>query len=519
MLCSFAFNLNTCPLAHLNTSLDLQTIFKLNQLPAHHPTLKRLKRLLSGREISPAVWACQKNRWLALFKPLNLGIVYLNLPEIEAAKSREINQAVFAALSAASMLADAAKEQSELESLKLAARKGSFRFICVMPTIQCHLKCAYCHQSVRSYPSSSMTLRQIDQSLRKCAELCGNDHEFIDILFYGGEPMMAFHLTETIVKTVKHNRLFKLPVRFSFTTSGYKMTTSAADFLARHNVFVIVSLDGSPQTNDKVRKQKDDSSFDTAKRAFDILRNRKCRLGLSFTIGKHNHQVIEDELHYLLKTMHPDDIGLNAFLHPIGDKKNPYQINAQEAFNSFLQGVEIVKSYGIYAEQPMRRLRPFVFRKPLLKDCSAPGERLVLVPGGMIGFCDSFYFEGKYYYPINDFPDHSHPDYQMWNNLSSVEMPLCSLCPAMTVCGGACRYDAYKASGTLHSADPMRCIFELDFLHWMIWELFSLSGNGNKLPYFLPTPAERRLLLGKMDLHADKQPFTAGTYAGVPNCE
>jgi hypothetical protein len=80
----------------------------------------------------------------------------------------------------------------------------------------------------------------------------------------------------------------------------------------------------------------------------------------------------------------------------------------------------------------------------------------------------------------------------------------------MTVCGGACRYDAYKASGKLDGIDKMRCSFELSFLSWLIWRLFDTLKLQDKLFYF-PTDSERRSLLENLADLVKNQPFTAGS--------
>jgi len=503
----------TCSLEHF---YNLNTFFKINELSPDHPLAQQLKLILPDGGFSPAVWGSEIGEWLAMFRPLDLGLVYLNLPEIRRAALDAPDSAkrITAVLAQYAMLTDSDKEQRESDRLKLEAGKGTFRFICILPTTKCPLQCAYCHQRVKNGKASSLTYEQIDRGLQKCAKLCAGDNEYIDILFYGGEPLAAFHLTEYIVKLVKENRLFRQPVRMSFTTSGQGMTEQIADFLTYHKIFVILSLDGGAEINDPIRRLKTGSSYETACRAFKTLKDRGCRVGLSFTIGKHNYRALEEELSRLLKTMSPNDIGLNAFLHPCGGVKNPYQIEASEAFAAFLKGIEIVMSYGIYAEQPMRRLRPFVYRNPLLKDCSAPGERLVLAPGGVLGFCDSFYPEQEHFYSIADFPTREHPDYRLWSGLSSVEMPHCSACPAMTVCGGACRFDAYQASGVLDGVDPLRCQFELSFLNWMLSELLKVCGIEQKALYFAPSVNDREKLLRKMNLEVNNQPFTAGSYGG-----
>ena len=112
-------------------------------------------------------------------------------------------------------------------------------------------------------------------------------------------------------------------------------------------------------------------------------------MGLSLTIGKHNTDDFSQNLEYLLDKFESNDIGLNAFLHRIDESPNPFQVDSETAFCAFIEGLKMTLEHGIYAEQPFRRLKPFVQRRPLIKDCSSPGERIVLAPGGVMGFCDS----------------------------------------------------------------------------------------------------------------------------------
>ena len=463
---------------------------------------------------SEYAWGIRFGDWLAVYRSLDLSLIFINLNVIKNSSwvSSEAEDRLNEELESLGMTGNH-HDKEELDRLKNCASSGGFRFICVLPTSKCSLKCAYCHQKSRS-AGKDTTSDDLQRGLKRCAELISTDNEFIDLLIYGGEPLNAFGIVTELLETVKKKGLFAKPVRISLTTSGWGMTGARAQYLSENNVFTIISLDGSPKTNDNVRKTcNGTSSFLIAERAFEMLKSRGSRVGLSVTIGKHNADSFEEELKYLLDRMKPNDIGLNAFLHPVEDIPNLYQVESKQAFDTLLRGIELTKVYGIYAEQPMRRLRPFVFRRPLLKDCSSPGERLVLAPGGLMGFCDSFFPSKEHFYDIDDFPSHNSQEYRRWQKLSSVEMPACSRCPAMTVCGGACRFDAFKASGKLDGVDSLRCEFELSFLSKIIWNLFRECGQMHSQPYFIPKDSDRRKLMGAIDLSINNQPFIAGSYS------
>ncbi|MCX6639062.1 MAG: radical SAM protein [bacterium] len=393
------------------------------------------------------------------------------------------------------------------------ARSGTFRFICILPTNECVLSCRYCHQRTGRGLGQTMTRDEIIKGLQLSALLCTNLMKPVDILIYGGEPLLAFPLTEEILRLTRSELLFgQKEVRICFTTSGVGMTSHHAKVLAQNDVFVILSIDGLAEVNDKVRVGAGISAFKAVEQAYFLLRELGCRVGLSVTLGKHNTADFAYQVGSLLERFPPDDVGLNAFLHPCSKKMNPYQVSAESALPALISGWAVAQRHGVYAEQPLRRLRPFVFRNPLLKDCSSPGERLVLAPGGVIGFCDSCFPDRSWFYPYADFPSEDHPDYQLWASLSSPEIPQCSQCPAMTVCGGACRYDAYRASGCLDGVDPRRCSFERSFLNWMIWELFNKIEDKTE-PWLFPEDGIRRVLIDHIPLASRNQPFTAGSFS------
>ncbi len=468
-----------------------------------------------GHKWSANLWATTAGDWVALYRPLNLGLLYLQRAQLQ--NNLLHHPPLLEALKRENFLIPKEHDvdHDEHEKLILRAREGVFRFLCILPTTACNLNCAYCHQRTRPGHEQTMTAAELAAGLRKCAELCSDISIPVDILLYGGEPLKAFSVTEEVLRlTGRGNSLFRQPVRLAFTTSGYGLNEHQAALLAAHEVFVIISLDAPPEVNDPIRRVKGGgSSFALAEQAYHLLKAQGCRVGLSVTMGRHNAETdFAGKLTWLLERFQPDDIGLNAFLHRLNGDPNPFQLGSDQAFSAFIDGFKLTRKYGIYAEQPFRRLKPFAYRRPLLKDCSAPGERLVLAPGGVIGFCDSCFPDKRYFYSPSGFPGKEHPDYLRWAKLSAPEMPQCSQCAAMTVCGGACRYDAYKASGQLDGVEAPRCQFELRFLKWMIWELFALLPPP-AAGYGFPTRTDREQLFANSSLNPKNQPFTAGSLA------
>jgi MoaA/NifB/PqqE/SkfB family radical SAM enzyme len=72
----------------------------------------------------------------------------------------------------------------------------------------------------------------------------------VTLLFIGGEPMLEFPLIRRAMRYVDANRRPELAVGFSLVTNGTLVDRRAAAFLARHDVELQVSVDGSGPARD-----------------------------------------------------------------------------------------------------------------------------------------------------------------------------------------------------------------------------------------------------------------------------
>lgn len=76
------------------------------------------------------------------------------------------------------------------------------------------------------------------------------DGNAIDILFYGGEPLLNFDMLGYTVEKVEQSGINAF---FSIITNGSIMTDTMAEFIKKHHIQITVSLDGNKETNDKLR--------------------------------------------------------------------------------------------------------------------------------------------------------------------------------------------------------------------------------------------------------------------------
>jgi len=88
----------------------------------------------------------------------------------------------------------------------------------------------------------------------KDEELINKKRE-INISFWGGEPLLEWKLLKEIVKYTESVLPFNVGVQFGGTTNGMLLTSDKFDFLDKHKIFFMVSLDGTKETHDKYRVQ------------------------------------------------------------------------------------------------------------------------------------------------------------------------------------------------------------------------------------------------------------------------
>jgi len=83
----------------------------------------------------------------------------------------------------------------------------------------------------------------------------------LKILFFGGEPMLAFELIREIVLYVEEKQAETgKKVSFDMTTNGTLFDEERASFLSTHSVKYLISIDGDRETHDLHRQTTDGRS-------------------------------------------------------------------------------------------------------------------------------------------------------------------------------------------------------------------------------------------------------------------
>lgn len=325
-------------------------------------------------------------------------------------------------------------------------------------TTACPRECTYCF--LAGAGAQDMTEAEIDRAL----QLTGPGPA--DLLLYGGEPLVR---PDLVRHTLERVRASGADLNVLLATGGRPVDAALAEELASAEAFIIVSMDGPPEVHNALRPMRGGGdSFAGAEATFALLREAGCRVGISMTLTESSTAVALESFLWLMERFEPDDMGLNPWLHPLpGGLPNPHQVSGRQALAAVTACMSEAIDRGMYVEQLARRTRPFANRSPRLKDCAVAGGRLVAAPGGRAGICDCRTSCGGQYVPLEDGAALRSMMREALT-LSPVFFADCIGCPALSICGGGCRYDALHASGDIRGRRPERCAFERGFLAWMI---------------------------------------------------
>ncbi len=148
----------------------------------------------------------------------------------------------------------------------------------------CNLACSYCYASGGNFGGSD-TRMSWDVAKRAVDRLIADTIPggAIKIAFMGGEPMVARELIEQVVAYANQVAATRaISAGYSLTTNGTLITPHDAEFFARHQFAITVSLDGGRAVNDVLRPTRGGGgSFDRVAKRMQPLFELKDRLSLS----------------------------------------------------------------------------------------------------------------------------------------------------------------------------------------------------------------------------------------------
>lgn len=463
--------------------------------------------------LTPQTHILKYDQVSALYNALNFEIIYLDTKYYQMFQKKQILNSQYRYLSKElwdklfelRFVSYIENDCSLLNSIQERIRSRFLRPKSLVLSLsgKCNLNCDYCvvmHNLRITKYKKLMDEKVAQKAVDIFGEVSTKDEQK-NVIFWGGEPLLNFKIMEKVVNIV--NRNFGSLAKFTIITNGLICTKNIIDLVVKNNIFVIVSLDGlSSDSNwhrfhgNEILRKKVIANY------LEIL-NAGVEVGLSSVICPSNIERLKDEITLMGLKLKPSSLGLGS-LH-CGPLSNDTDLNLSA--DKLIECFDVLRTYGIYIEHAMRRVRPFVFKIIRHRDCPATGGALKVLPNGDVTLCDNFGLQGLCLLGnvLNDKTVSiiENPVMWEWSNLTQLNKKQCHRCEAFGLCGGGCPYDAFNYSGSLEGRDIRTCIISKKFVNWLIWDLWK-SIKRNYLPllkrnqFVIPKSKDRRKILGSV---------------------
>lgn len=355
--------------------------------------------------------------------------------------------------------------EDDYERFALSAVASPIKAMCLHIAHDCNLRCEYCFASTGDFGAGRKLMdfetgkKAIDFLIEKSA-----DRKFLELDFFGGEPLMNFEVVKQIVEYARsREKKCGKTFRFTITTNGMLLTEDKMDFINKEMSNVVLSIDGRKKVNDRMRKRVDgtgsyDKITDNFKKFVSMRGDKDYYVRGTYT--KYNLDFSNDVMH--LYELGFDQISVEPVMT---DPSEPYAITEGDL-------TKIFKEYEILAEkiQKIQNEGKFInffhFMLDLdqgpcaikrLRGCGCGNEYVAITPDGDIYPCHQFV--GIEDYKMGSLHDGTFDDKMktVFAGSHVYSKPECKKCWAKFYCSGGCNANNYIYAGDIHNAHKLSC--------------------------------------------------------------
>jgi len=352
----------------------------------------------------------------------------------------------------------------------------------------CNLGCSYCYIEnglPKDYAFSQMSEDTAERALQLFIRSISPNVVEPKIVLYGGEPLLNMKTLFYVVKKVselKESGMLPPKTDLIINTNATLVDDAFLDFVAKYQVQISVSLDGTKEMHDLMRKQKDGrGTYDKVIANCRLMAERKFDFGFSVTITRANIHELEQILCQIHHEFDIKAIGFNIALYPteaiMGMSEMEYaQLTTEKLISCF----KICRKIGIFEDRIMRKVTAFVQGYPYIYDCGAPGDQLVITPDGMAGVCQAYIGSKENFVPMDEIKDVTkHPLWSKWRFRSPLYQKQCVSCISLGICGGGCPYNAEMKTGSIWGIDKTFCLHSTETVKFLIKDLYDQTQGAD----------------------------------------
>jgi len=324
-------------------------------------------------------------------------------------------------------------------------------------TRDCNLHCSYCYAATNEKRSLSMDNSMVIQLLKKMIDTYG-DRKFA-LTLHGGEPTIRYY---DIVELVTEIKKISSKIEVTLQTNATLITNEVAEFFAKENIRVGISLDGYDDYTNSCRLYRNGaSSLEKSLKGLENLVNARATVGLLCVITSINQDYLLD---YISFYQHK---GIKYFVFntfcPAGRGENKkYEVDNNNFVDTYIKLILYINNYNasqndrkhFIAERGISSLIKKITTREdkymcTQSPCGAGRGTLGFDMNGAIYPCDSFIsheeFEIGNIFECNDLRKIivEHNATQSLLNHNIITIKECSLCPWKMLCTTHCASNAF----------------------------------------------------------------------------
>ena len=361
-------------------------------------------------------------------------------------------------------------------------QSAPIKALCLHVSHDCNLRCQYCFASTGDFGTGRkiMDIETAKRAIDFVIQRSGSRRN-IEVDFFGGEPLMAM---DTVKATVAYARSIEKKAgkcfRFTITTNGVLLDDENIDYINREMSNAVLSLDGRPQVNDRMRKTVNGKgSYEVIVPKFQKLvagRGTKDYY-LRGTFTHYNLDFAED-------VMHMADLGFrNVSVEPVvGEETCGYALKDEdlpvvlEQYEKLAEKLKDRADVNFFHFNVDLAQGPCVIKR--LRGCGAGCEYVAVTPEGDIYPCHQFV--GNPAYKIGSLSDGSF-DMELSHRFSCLNIYTreeCRDCWARFYCSGGCSASNLLVNGDINKPNPVGCEMERKRLECAIALKALAAGMG-----------------------------------------
>ena len=325
--------------------------------------------------------------------------------------------------------------------------------MCLHVSHDCNLKCAYCFadENIREHAVMSV------ETGRKAVDFLikgSGDREFLEIDFFGGEPLMAW---ETVVSTVeyakKQARSEGKNFKFTITTNGLLLDDEKINYINAEMSNVVLSLDGRREINDKMRPCiNNKGSYDVVLPKFKKLLNSRTKeektdYFIRGTFTKNNLDFADDVLHIASQGFRHISIEPAAlpFEMPFALQLSDLPAIKSEYDRLFEIVLKNQGKWNFFHFQIDLNNSPCILKR--LRGCGAGNEYIAVAPDGNIFPCHRYVGIERWKMGNINEGDLSLPIKTYFSKMHIYAKEKCLGCWAKFYCAGGCNAENFLFEG------------------------------------------------------------------------